>query len=112
MEDRRTIYYRGNSVIAPHPGLKNRRRRNQMPLKETTLDKELSVTTVEPKVCATSQCVWCDVKFEKYEIRCRVCGNCQYCGRFCPDRRGCRLCGNQLPDELQEPRTKPLVRVF
>jgi len=98
-------------VIAPHPSRKNLERRfagNK--LKETSIEDGVNVTTVEEKVCATLQCVWCAAMFEDYAIRCRVCGNCQYCGRFCANASGCMLCGNKLPDELKSDQPRRVVR--
>lgn len=111
MEDRRTIHYAGNTVIAPHPSRKNLQRRfagNN--LKTVSITDEVTVTNVEQKVCATSQCVWCEAKFDDYAIRCRICGNCQYCGRFCANASMCMLCGNQLPDELKSDQPRRVVR--
>ena len=111
MESRRNIYYRGNTVIAPHPSRRNLEKRHKgNQLKKVTIATELKPTTVEEKVCATTQCVWCANTFEREAIRCRVCGNCQYCGRFCTSANYCTQCGNQLPPELRVDKPHRVVR--
>ena len=113
MQNRQPIQYGRNTVIIPHPAAKNLRRRNAVGLKNETLDTELKIMTFERKVCATNECVWCKVEFDSYQIRCRVCGNCQYCGMFCPDASGCTNCGNELPADLftVESNTKQNYRI-
>ncbi len=56
----------------------------------------------EPKVCATSSCLWCNNYFGgRYMVICFSCHNCQYCGLMSPDSmKACALCGNVLPEEL------------
>lgn len=109
METGRSIYYAGNTVAAPQPGRDNLRRRSGH-LKDIAINDEVKPMTVEEKVCATSQCVWCGTEFEQESIRCRVCGNCQYCGMFCVNASYCIQCGNKLPDELKQNRTRRVVR--
>lgn len=114
MENRRSIYYAGNTVAAPRPSRKNLKRRFAgNPLKRELMNDtvEVKMNTVEEKVCATTQCVWCEVPFDKPSIRCRVCGNCQYCGRFCQFSSGCTSCGNKLPPELQSNEPHRVVRI-
>ena len=112
MENRRTIHYTGNTVIAPHPSRKNLERRHAGNcLKEiTNRPDELKLMTQERKVCATLQCIWCATSFEEYSIRCRVCGNCQYCGMFCENPNECNHCANVLPEEFRRPEERRVVR--
>jgi len=113
METRRTIHYAGNTVDIPHPSRKNLKRRfSGNPLKKALMndDVEIKPMTVIPKVCATTQCVWCAVEFESEAIRCRVCGNCQYCGMFCTSKNECSNCGNMLPPELRVDEQRRVVR--
>lgn len=113
MENRQSIHYTGNTVIPPHPSAKNLKRRFAgNPIKEITNmpETEQKVMTFEPKVCASLECTWCGHAFEQYSIRCRVCGNCQYCGMFCYSENQCTNCGNQLPDEFKRTDERRVVR--
>jgi len=100
MEAGRTIYFKGNTVSAPHPSLKNRQKRHRLaaspiPVEERIMDRER-------KVCATSQCVWCGNTFPEgvSMIVCMFCRNCQYCGLVSHRNDACAYCGNIMPDEL------------
>lgn len=113
MENRRTIHYAGNTVVAPHPSRKNLQKRHAgNRLKDVTNQPEENqkMMTVEQKVCATLECIWCATAFEEYSIRCRVCGNCQYCGMFCPNPNECFHCGNELPEQYRRPDERRVVR--
>lgn len=99
MQSRRSIYYQGNSVAAPRPSKANIARRRA---REAAGLNEPKIVDDQPKVCATEQCVWCEVAFEQYQVRCHVCGLCQYCGAICPSTYGCTTCANILPEELKQ----------
>lgn len=111
METRRNIHNTGRSMNVPQPNKKNLKRRfagNH--LKKDTIHKKNKIMPQIQKQCVTSECVWCATKFETESIRCRVCGNCQYCGMFCVNASSCMLCGNQLPHELKQPRRNRIVK--
>lgn len=98
MESGLHLYYEGNTVIPPHPGMKR---------KYKTMDQEEAyvhtgqVMTYQPKVCATSACVWCNNKFGgRYMTVCNMCHNCQYCGLLSNSLKDCTNCGNSLPEVL------------
>ena len=96
-------------MIAPNPSRRNIERRAGH-LKDVAINDELRMMEVTEKVCATSQCVWCGTNFDDYAIRCRVCGNCQYCGMFCVNASKCIHCGNKLPDELKKTSERRVVK--
>lgn len=107
MENRRPLYYDGNTVKPPHPGRKELWRRerigtgNLVPVDKTPQNTEL-------KVCATLVCVWCDEHFDNYRVVCSKCANCQYCGLRASDFYACHICGNHWP----EPRPQAERRVM
>lgn len=104
MEDGRSIYYKENTVIAPHPSAKNLAKRQGdfgMLLPQYQDVDDLSIMTYEPKVCAMLQCVWCHLNFDDYRVTCLRCNNCQYCGYLTYAFDECVHCGNKLPDELR-----------
>ena len=97
MENRPSIYYPGNTVIAPHPG---RKRREKVINADKRPEFEAKDPNSEHKVCATSKCVWCGFNPGQYFITCARCGNCQYCGMVdSVDPYRCYLCGNFLPED-------------
>ena len=100
MQTGRSVYYKGNTLAAPHPSEKNRRQRRQVPHTETPQDKIMPVIT---KTVATSQCVWCSNAFPEgiYLIVCTFCHCCQYCGLVSHRNDACAFCGNILTDELK-----------
>jgi hypothetical protein len=101
MEDRVDIYYPGNTVIPPHPGVKRRNKVVGDGLERYTFTGKI-MTNQTPKVCAASRCVWCGHKTDHYFITCQNCGNCQYCGMMDNvDPYQCFLCGNYLPIEAR-----------
>lgn len=101
MEGGRTIYFKGNTVAAPRPNDKNRRQRAVIAHSEH--DGPDKVMDITPKVCATSQCVWCGNTFPEGVslIVCMLCHTCQYCGLISHRNDACAYCGNILPDELK-----------
>jgi hypothetical protein len=114
VETRRTIHYSGNTVIPPHPSRKNLEKRHAgNHLKDVTNqpeDNQKLMSNIGEKICATLECTWCATSFEDYSIRCRVCGNCQYCGMFCPNTNECTNCGNILPEEFRRVDERRVVR--
>lgn len=99
MENRPSIHYPGNTVIAPHPG---RKRRSKVLDAEKLPAFEAKDPNPEHKVCVTSKCVWCGFNPGQYFITCARCGNCQYCGMVDKvDPYRCYLCGNYMPEELR-----------
>ena len=101
MEAGRTIYFKGNTVTAPHPNAKNREKR--LARVRSKQEPEDKVMHRERKVCATSQCVWCGNTFPEGVslIVCMMCHTCQYCGLISHRNDACAYCGNILPDELK-----------
>lgn len=100
METGSNLYYEGNTVVPPSPGMKRRWRA----YKQTDVwDFQEKVMSYEPKICATNNCLWCNQSFDgRYAIICKRCRNCQYCGlRSSTGMDVCRLCGNKLPDDLR-----------
>lgn len=101
MEAGRTIHFKGNTVAIPRPNDKNRR--NRALIAHSSLEAPDKVMDVTPKVCATSQCVWCGNAFPDgvHLIVCMSCHTCQYCGLVSHRNDACAYCGNILPDELK-----------
>lgn len=99
MESRHDLYHKGNTVIPPHPGKKRKYKTMQQDEQYKHTGK---VMPYQPKVCATSACVWCNTSFGgRYMIFCTSCRNCQYCGLISTtSMKLCRNCGNALPEEL------------
>jgi hypothetical protein len=60
------------------------------------------------KTYATKNCGWCPYDFDKFEIVCPQCHNCQYCGLFSSTNTVCKRCGNTLPAELKD--DQPIVK--
>lgn len=110
MEDRCPIHYDRNTVIGPHPGKKSVEVRTGQPLGEI-ISKEKTPQNNEPKVCAAISCVWCGEKFDDYQVVCRRCFSCQYCGLLASSLFGCHLCGNSLPEELRQPAQDRVIRI-
>ena len=104
MESGHDIYYQGNTVKSPNPG----RKRKAKVISNTVgyiFNGKLMDRT--PKVCAHSQCVWCDFPFGgQYMIICPRCRNCQYCGQYNEYYDKCSHCDNKLPDEIKPEITK------
>lgn len=100
MENRPSIYYPGNTVIAPHPG---RKRREKVINPDKQPEFEAKDPKPEHKVCATAKCVWCGYSADgQYFITCPRCRNCQYCGMVdMVDPNRCYLCGNYLPEDAR-----------
>jgi hypothetical protein len=105
MENGLSIYYPGNTVIAPNPG---RKRREKVINPDKVPDFEGKVMQPSPKVCAVTKCVWCGgTAGGQYFITCSRCSNCQYCGMIdSVDPYRCFICGNYLPEELRTPVVK------
>lgn len=104
MENGLSIYYPGNTVIAPNPG---RKRREKVINPDKQPDFEAKLMDAQHKVCAVSKCVWCGATAGgQWFITCPNCQNCQYCGMVDNvDPHRCFICGNYLPDEA---RTEPV----
>lgn len=101
MEVRRTVHYKGNSLNAPNPTQK--RLKKQITGNFGTIQPgDPILPSYEPKVCATKECIWCAARQPFFAIRCRNCGNCQYCGLLIDNNYGCRFCGNQLDEHLKQ----------
>lgn len=99
MENRLHLYYPGNTVKAPHPGRKRKRKISRQP-KERPLYMTKALPHVK-KTVATSKCVWCDYPFGQYMVVCLHCFNCQYCGFLSKGNMGhCMNCDNQVNDEI------------
>lgn len=98
METRPSLYYPGNTVIAPHPG---RKRKEKVTDPEKLPEFEgKNMDDNSHKVCAVSRCVWCGYQTDQYFINCPHCNNCQYCGMVdMRDPYRCYLCGNYLPED-------------
>lgn len=98
MESGLNLYYEGNTVIPPAPGMK--RKFKTMNQQEAYLHTG-KIMDFEPKVCATSRCIWCQSSFgDRYMVVCPRCRNCQYCGLSSVSMKSCAQCGNHLPEEL------------
>lgn len=102
MENRRVIYYGGNSIKPRKismPSIQKRLRQKGMGIADPQMRH---MPPIIEKTYATKNCVWCPHDFDKFQIVCNQCHNCQYCGMVSSDSRLCGLCGNRLPDELKE----------
>lgn len=98
MESGLDLYYKGNTVIPPHPGRKRQFRTINQDEPHLHTGKSMEF---KPKVCASSRCVWCQASFGgRYMVTCPRCLNCQYCGLVAGSMKACGQCGNALPDEL------------
>lgn len=102
MQARRSIYYEGNTLAAPHPNEKNRRQRRLAALAPEPVPQD-KIMEVVHKTVATCQCVWCGNTFPDgvYLIICFHCHTCQYCGLVSARNDACGFCGNILTDELK-----------
>lgn len=99
MENGLSLYYPGNTVIAPKPG---RKRQDKVINPDKVPEFEGKIMTLMHKVCAVSVCVWCGHSPGQYFITCSHCSNCQYCGLMdSVDPYRCYLCGNFLPPEAR-----------
>lgn len=108
MQDGLSIYYNGNSL---------KRNVSTASIKKRIAQTDEIVTpyVVMPiidKVFATSQCFWCNRKFEKYQITCQFCHNCQYCGMVAFSREQCQNCGNRVDDDLREEKHERQTIIF
>ena len=74
MENRRPIYYEGNTV------------RKQ--------EKYILKSVFEEKVFMTLVCEFCGNKMPEYRAICFFCGTCQFCGLRAVSRNICNFCGN------------------
>lgn len=104
MEDRRPLYYDGNTITP-----KNRSKRSVTKRMEIGIDNIQEANHIIPiisKTYATLSCEWCPKIFQEYRIVCDSCRNCQYCGLAGGNSKECKRCGNKAPDELVPSITK------
>lgn len=96
MESGLDLYYPGNTVIPPHPGM---RRKMKIMRQDDYVHTDKNMDHI-PKTVATSSCVWCNTVFGQYLTVCLCCRNCQYCGLYVAPGFGqdCPTCQNH-PDE-------------
>lgn len=108
MESRRVIHYNRNSIKprkVSMPSIYKRMRQRGMGLEDVAM---AHMPPIIPKVYASMNCHWCPYDFERYEIICPQCHNCQYCGLASDTNTACKRCGNTLPPELKDDR--PIVK--
>lgn len=108
MESRRALHHRSNTIKPKHDKKHGEKIRSK---KRHHIDDKVEIIESTDKVYARIDCVWCGLEFDDYSIRCRSCGNCQFCGMLCPDALGCRLCGNHMPDDFI-PEPERTIKVF
>lgn len=103
MESRFRVHYDGNTVIPPSPG----RKRQQKTFKQDGFVFTGKNMTYEPKVCATTRCIWCEAEFAgQFRTICTDCHNCQYCGLASMTSNSvCPNCGNHPDDEIAPQKT-------
>ena len=104
MQDGRTIYYKGNTVSRSVSKPSIQKRLDQV---EAISEQRVMGVPFFDKVFATEQCIWCNRRFEQYQIVCQFCHNCQYCGMVMFSNIACQNCGNHPDDEL---RTGEVIR--
>lgn len=99
MENRRIVYYKGNTIRRSYSKQSVVKRMAQ---ESGTIDLPQYIIPVVPKVFATKNCMWCTRDFESFKIVCDRCRNCQYCGMACDRNTICMHCGNHMPDEIKK----------
>jgi len=105
MENRRPIYYTGNTVRPPKIKQKCKDQVKNAGVGFFEHDEKGKLlknpNKFMVKVCATSKCLWCDTEFDSYKTICPNCRNCQFCGFYSESVNDCIKCGNHAPDELR-----------
>lgn len=108
MSNGSTIYYSGNTISRNISTQSIRKRIDQV----EAVKPMAVIMPIFDKVFATDQCIWCNRKFDDYQIRCQFCKNCQYCGMITVSDEQCHNCGNHADDELKKERIERQTIIF